>query len=892
MIDRSAVESYSVHGMATSTTNIPRRGWCALPRPVLLAFAVLLCASTTLYALAWMHDVRHPASHLVEIGFNSSRNTYFDPATSSIPVFNVQAGSPAERAGLQAGDRITALNGEPLTSYSIFNKVWSHAQPGDKVDVTVRRAGESQPLTFRAIFRSVEAGKAAEGFARESAEEILGFYPIFFLLVGFAVLFLRLDDTNAWLLALLFAGFVAVPSFNNLPALPGVIQTIVSLYRGIFFSLISALFYLFFALFPEKSPLERRAPWLKWVCLLIAGSQIIPGLPYGEARLPEFVTKVIGEGRAEFLRHAFTYGFLVVGLISLIWNCYSAETLPEARRKSRVLLAGTLFGVIPYVIGHILIDFTNYRPTFWVDVSLNFLVLLYPLSFAYAIIKHRVLEIPALLRRSARYVLVQRAYFVLLFIAALLAIFLFARFFSGFFAENSQFGMALSATFGVALVWVSGPIVKRGTDRIDRAFFRSSYDARMILQELSEKIRVVSDRRELAALLERHLKQAFHPQSMAIYFGGTNGELAAIGPPVPHSLVTLSADLPFLRGLTLRGRSWDIPPIGDPDAPRNFALAPLSPECLVPLLGHDARLVGLLVLGQPLSEEPYSREDKRLLDSVAGQAAVSLENMRLAEQMADRMELDRRADREMQIARDVQSRLFPQVKPPLATLDYDGSCIQARQVGGDYYDFWDLGSMHLALVLADISGKGIAGALLMANLQANLRSRSAVAREDLLNIKREGKWLPGLLESVNQLFYENTPDDRYATLFLAVYDDTSRQLEYANCGHNPPLLFRARGGVERLEPTASVIGLFPRWECRTEIVTLQPGDVLVIYTDGVTEANDENGNEFGEDRLKKVVREHLTATPNVLLKAIEGAVQEFSAGEQFDDLTLVVARSR
>ena len=312
----------------------------------------------------------------------------------------------------------------------------------------------------------------------------------------------------------------------------------------------------------------------------------------------------------------------------------------------------------------------------------------------------------------------------------------------------------------------------------------------------------------------------------------------------------------------------------------------------MPLLGHDARLVGLLVLGQPLSEEPYSSEDKRLLDSVAGQAAVSLENMRLAEQMADRMELDRRADREMQIARDVQSRLFPQVKPPLATLDYDGSCIQARQVGGDYYDFWDLGSTHLALVLADISGKGIAGALLMANLQANLRSRSAVARQDLLNIKREGKWLPGLLESVNQLFYENTPDDRYATLFLAVYDDTSRQLEYANCGHNPPLLFRAGGGVERLEPTASVIGLFPRWECRTEIVTLQPRDVLVIYTDGVTEANDENGNEFGEDRLTKVVREHPTATPDELLKAIEVAVQEFSAGEQFDDLTLVVARSR
>jgi serine phosphatase RsbU (regulator of sigma subunit) len=303
-------------------------------------------------------------------------------------------------------------------------------------------------------------------------------------------------------------------------------------------------------------------------------------------------------------------------------------------------------------------------------------------------------------------------------------------------------------------------------------------------------------------------------------------------------------------------------------------------------------LVGLLVLGQPLSEEPYSREDKRLLDSVAGQAAVSLENMGLAEQIADRLESDRRGEREMQIARDVQSRLFPQTMPPLATLEYAGSCIQARQVGGDYYDFWDFGSTHLALVLADISGKGISGALLMANLQANLRSRSTVARDDMFNAALGSNWLPALLKSVNQLFYENTPDDRFATLFFAVYDDASRQLEYANCGHNPPLLLRAACAVERLEPTASVIGLSPHWECSTQTVILQPGDILVIYTDGVTEANDAQGNEFGEDRLLQVVREHRGASPVQLLTAIQNAVQQFSVGEQFDDLTLVVARAR
>lgn len=208
--------------------------------------------------------------------------------------------------------------------------------------------------------------------------------------------------------------------------------------------------------------------------------------------------------------------------------------------------------------------------------------------------------------------------------------------------------------------------------------------------------------------------------------------------------------------------------------------------------------------------------------------------------------------------------------------------MQARQVGGDYYDFLDLGSSRLAFVLADISGKGIAGALLMANLQANLRSRYAIALDDL----------PRLLISVNQLFFESTPDDRYATLFLAVYDDVTRQLEYANCGHNAPLLFRANGSIERLNSTSTVIGMSATWECVTQKISLSPSDLLVIYTDGVTEANDASGNEFGEDRLVDLVRANLALTPEQLIAQIQSSVISFSANNQFDDLTLVLARAR
>lgn len=877
--------------MANSSPKLAVRSWTSLPRPLLISIAVVFCATTTLYAIIWMQNARS-AQILVELGFNRSHDEPYDPRTHSIKVGDVVQDSPAEKAGLRAGDRIIGVNGKPLTTSGPYDDAYIHGRPGDPVDFTIARAGEPEPLTLHGIFRARTPVHAAEGLAKSSAQQIIDSFPVLFLLVGFAVLFLRPDDPNAWLLALMFSALAAAPPLGNPVPVPPLPRAFAFAFHAVFQGLLSPLFYCFFAVFPLRSPLDRRFPWLKWAALGIGAITVLPGLRTGNPGVPQFLAALIGDHATLVAYKSFNYSLLVLALASLTQNSFSAAIPPDARRKSRVILFGTAVGVLPIVIERAAADLGGYQPSFWVNAGTLILVILYPLSFAYAVVKHRVMEIPVLLRRSARYVLVQRGYFLLLFCGALLAIFLFARFFSGYFTQNSQFAMALSAVFGVALVWVSGPLVKRGTDRIDRAFFRSSYDARMILQDLAEKARTVSDRRELAALLEQHLKQAFHPKSLAVYFAASSGELVAFGPPVPAGLGSLPADAPFLLELSARGRAWDVPPPGDPGAPQNFALAALAPECLVPLLGHEARLVGLLVLGQPLSEEPYSSEDKRLLDSVAGQAAVSLENIRMAEHIADRIEADRRAAHEMEIARDVQSRLFPQVLPPLATLEYAGSCIQARQVGGDYYDFWDLGSSHLALVLADISGKGISGALLMANLQANLRSRSAVARQDLFNLKREGKWLPGLLKSVNQLFYENTPDDRFATLFLAVYDDASRELEYANCGHNPPLLFRATGEVEHLYATASVIGLSPKWECATEIITLQPNDVLIIYTDGVTEANDANGNEFGEARLEEVVRENFAAAPAEQLAAIQQAVQKFSAGEQFDDLTLVVARAR
>jgi serine phosphatase RsbU (regulator of sigma subunit) len=246
---------------------------------------------------------------------------------------------------------------------------------------------------------------------------------------------------------------------------------------------------------------------------------------------------------------------------------------------------------------------------------------------------------------------------------------------------------------------------------------------------------------------------------------------------------------------------------------------------------------------------------------------------------AERLERERRAAHEIEIATRVQSRLFPQTLPPCTSLEYAGMCIQARQVGGDYYDFLNLGQERLGLVVGDIAGKGIAAALLMANLQANLRSQCAIALDEPRRF----------LRSVNQLFYQNTTESAYATLFFAEYDDRKRSLRYANCGHLSGLLLRSDDGLERLTSTGTVLGLFEEWDCAIEERRLDPGDSLVLYTDGVTEAFDAAGQEFGEERLIGALRRHRGSPAPAMLQAIVDEVQEFSPVQR-DDITLIVAK--
>jgi serine phosphatase RsbU (regulator of sigma subunit)/predicted enzyme related to lactoylglutathione lyase len=250
------------------------------------------------------------------------------------------------------------------------------------------------------------------------------------------------------------------------------------------------------------------------------------------------------------------------------------------------------------------------------------------------------------------------------------------------------------------------------------------------------------------------------------------------------------------------------------------------------------------------------------------------------QEQAEKLESERRVAQELEIARQVQARLFPQIQPELRTVEYAGICLQARQVGGDYFDFLNLGPQRLALIIGDVSGKGIAAALLMANLQASLRSQSSLAFDQP----------QALLRSVNRLFYDNTSESAYASLFFAEYDDATRRLRYANCGHLSGLLLRKNGNVEQLESTSTLLGLFKDWDCSMREQELFPGDVLALYTDGVTEASNDQGEELGERFLIEALRQHRELSCQALLAAIVDGVRRLSSQEQHDDITAIVAK--
>jgi serine phosphatase RsbU (regulator of sigma subunit) len=290
-------------------------------------------------------------------------------------------------------------------------------------------------------------------------------------------------------------------------------------------------------------------------------------------------------------------------------------------------------------------------------------------------------------------------------------------------------------------------------------------------------------------------------------------------------------------------------------------------------------ILGVLLLGPPVDREAYSPAETRALRDWAQQLALMMENARLTDRVVEQEKLRR----DLALAVEVQRRLLPEQPPQAPVADLAAVSLPARSIGGDYYDFLDAGDHRIGIALADIAGKGIAAALIMAVVQASLRILST----------EENISLPQLAAKMNRFLHGSTRSNSYATFFYAQIDEQNRQLRYVNAGHNPPYLIRSIGGseIEELSTGGTVLGMFQQASYQEAIVDLRPGDVLVAFTDGVTEALNPNEEEFGEDRLKSLLREVVHLPAHEMSARISRELKNWiQDAAQYDDLTFIVMK--
>lgn len=498
----------------------------------------------------------------------------------------------------------------------------------------------------------------------------------------------------------------------------------------------------------------------------------------------------------------------------------------------------------------------------------------------------RVADLRYVLRTGFRYALASNSIAIARFcIASLLIWFTVSRVND---AEHRWEAVLFGITGGAAIL-----LLRRWANTlriwIDRKFFREAYDAEKILGELAGSVLTIRDRRQLLETIVQQADVALHPTSMAVllehdgYYTVAHSFGTGLSEPA-----TIHADSAILRFLKMQKTAAKI----NFDDPQSWVhgmseldqamLQAIKTTVLIPIT-VDSHILGILSLGQKRSEVPYTRPDLRLLTAVASQTGMALENARLTENIRREIAQRERLNRELEIAREVQQRLFPQKLPLVTGLDFAGYCRPALGVGGDYYDFIRLDDGCLGLAIGDVSGKGIAAALLMASLQASLRAQTI----------RPCETLAEMIQNVNRLVYESSAENRYATFFYAQYDPMKRDVRFVNAGHNAPLLYRpSEDNFCRLEDGGTVLGLFPQAPYNEGKKELRSGDILVGFTDGVSEAMNSGSLEFGEERLVEAIRKGNARSAADLISSILSEVDAFTKGApQHDDMTLLVVRA-
>ncbi len=797
----------------------------------------------------------------------------------------------AEKAGIHLGDRVLAVDGRNLVNERDLHDIINHHRPGDRLKIFDLPRGQTRPKTVTIAVPPVSSAPRRPGALIFAFGLIT--VKLFCVLIGVYVVVRRPRDKRAWIAFGLMLSLSQVINFETgLPESFWVFATVWRFVCLLNWSFVIAAFGLYF---PEQFAWDLKRPWIKWlylgpvlcvnflILLAIAGSQ------YRFAAFPAL------DHLDEF---PLTNPQVLISIsISIFFVCIGMKEgtakKPDVKRRLRLLEAGAGVGLGP--VGLLLC----YEAVFHVDeahipealvLTICGLFVVFPLTLAYVVLTERAMELRVVIRQGMRYALARGGLRLIIFCACALLFWRLSLAVSQSHMSNAGKIAILISTIA-CVVFVIRRLRSQVFEAIDKKFFREHYEAEAVLSDLSENVRTIMDEKQLFETVTRCISDALHVAHSCVLVNndGILRPVFAAGLAIPER-VELPEDG---KAVSIVAQSKEPPPVYF-DRQDNWihstphhellTLKALGAQLLLPLKSKD-RLLGLLCLGPKLSEEPFSKTDINVLRSVTLQTGLALENSRLTAAMALEVAQRERLNREIEIAREVQERLFPQSLPVIAGIDYSGACRPALGVGGDYYDFLSLPNGDLGIAIGDVSGKGIAAALLMASLQASLRGQALAGTTDLAQ----------LMSNVNRLVFEATPPNRYATFFYGQYSQHTRTFRYVNAGHNPPFILRKTSGgtihVIRLDAGGIVVGLFPETPYQQGYLKLEPGDVFVGFTDGISEAMNRAEEEWGEEKLIPAAAAHADKPACEMIPSLIADADRFADGApQHDDMTLVVLK--
>lgn len=803
----------------------------------------------------------------------------------------------AQRAGLKENDILLALNGKPFTGLAVFGEAIRHAKPGDPLTVTFLTRGDTNSRNATMLLEQVTSPRLTWANVTLLALKLV--MPTFCILLGFWVAAVRPRDPSAWLLCLIMLFFNVFYSAGSESWGP-VIRDVATAYRVAIGNSWPIFMLLFGLYFPEPFP-GKDPPWWQWSKRIVITALIafcILNVVVQVGQVENFASVASLSAILDRLAKVqFVLAFAATGVFFACISVKRAKAVTQdAKRRLQLLYVGSVISMGPACILFVTqaIKGGGLEQIFprWFVLSGVSLMLLFPVTLAYVIVVHRAMDVRVVIRQGLQYGLATKGTRVLQVVLGFVVIWTAINL--SLDPTRSKPQKIMLIAWGVILVIALRRIADFARKWIDRRFFRDAYNAEQILEALSEEVRSIVEKQPLLERVVTKISESLYIPRVAVLLeqGGLYRPAFAVGYPgaLDTDFSEASATVQQLKRQSAPERvyfddakSWvNSPQLSEQERSK---LASLNPQLLIPLTVKE-KLLGIISLGQKRSEAPYSNGDLRVLKSVAAQTALALSNAELTSAIGIEIGRREKLNREIEIAREVQERLFPQRLPEIAGLDYFGRCRTALGVGGDYYDFLALPEGKLGVALGDVSGKGIAAALTMASLQASLRADATRAGDDIA----------GLITRVNAMLYDASTEDRYATLFYAQYDPATRRLSYVNAGHCPPILLRStanHAAIERLDQAGgTVVGLLPECAYEQAEISLAPGDLLVIYTDGFSEAMNPNLEEWGEERLIHSIASCAGLPAKDSISKIMQAADAFASGApQSDDMTLVILRA-